>query len=211
MSLLREKSSGCGVLEHPPLGIVLPSLLDLHLCCHRLIINRLFGERERQVRHHRGIIHWGERKAGHVPGDGPTPAPSSPRAAAGRPSTYTRVKPPPGGSRLGPVAANPTCFTCKGGLERIVPRQSSLLLLLCCSIAPSARPRHGTDPGAVPAEPPAPPAPLRTSPDSQTCSPNTILCFLLVTRFKITPRQSAPEALAAGFLPSHRRGRGALA
>lgn len=41
MSLLREKSSGCGVLEHPPLGIVLPSLLDLHLCCHRLIINRL--------------------------------------------------------------------------------------------------------------------------------------------------------------------------
>lgn len=142
---------------------------------------------------------------------GDEPAPSSPRAAAGRPSTYTRVKPPPGGSRLGPVAANPTCFTCKGGLERFVPRQSSLLLLLCCSIAPSARPRHGTDPRAVPAEPPAPTAPLRTSPDSQTCSPNTILCFLLVTRFKITPRQSAPEALAAGFSPSHRRGRGALA
>lgn len=115
-----------------------------------------------------------------------------------------RVKPPPGGSRLGPVAANPTCFTCKGGLERTAPRQSSLLLLPCCSIAPSARRRDGTEPGCV-AEPPAPPAPLRTSPDSQTCSPNTILCFLLVMRLKITPRQSAPEALAAGSSPSHRR------
>lgn len=50
MSLLREKSSDCGVLEHPPLGIVLPCLLDLHLCCHRLVVNRLFKERSRENR-----------------------------------------------------------------------------------------------------------------------------------------------------------------
>lgn len=48
MSLLRENSSCCGVLEHPPLGIVLLPSLDLHLYGHRFVINRLLPKRRQR-------------------------------------------------------------------------------------------------------------------------------------------------------------------
>lgn len=50
MSLLRENSSCCGVLEHPPLGIVLHPSLDLHLYGHCFIINRLLQKRGRRLK-----------------------------------------------------------------------------------------------------------------------------------------------------------------
>lgn len=50
MSLLRENSSCCGVLEHPPLGIVLHPSLDLHLYGHCFIINRLLQKKGRRLK-----------------------------------------------------------------------------------------------------------------------------------------------------------------
>lgn len=50
MSLLRENSSCCGVLEHPPLGIVLLPSLDLHLYGHRFVINSLLQKRRRGLK-----------------------------------------------------------------------------------------------------------------------------------------------------------------